>query len=299
MADAPERDPRRGDAGWRAFVVCGPTAGGKSGLADDLADAVSENLGVRVPTIVVDSVQVYAGLAGISNQGRRRPAELVGVVPVTERWTVARHRRAAESVISASGPAFVLDAGTGMYLNALLLDIPLAPPVAEDVRAKAERESAADPNPRRSTRQRELEMVDARERGSIWDGDLRYPTRLLYVRPPRPRLDRAIALRSAKIARVGLEEAVVIRDMLRAGENVNPSVLEAVGVRELLDHLSGRLSLPEAEDRISTRTRQLARRQIRWFDKLTRTLQGRAAISVVEDPTTPDLLHTMHDTIGL
>jgi len=279
-------------------VVCGPTAGGKSGLADDLADALSESLGCRVPTIVVDSVQVYAGLAGISNQARRRPAKLVGVVPVTERWTVARHRRAADNVISALGPTFVLDAGTGMYLNALLLDFPLAPPVPEDVRARAERESASDTNPRRTSRQRELEMVGARGRGSIWDGDLRHPTRLLYVRPPRPKLDRAIALRSRKIAAEGLDEAAAIRDMLRAGKSVNPSVLEAVGVRELLDHLSGRLSLPEAEDRISARTRQLARRQIRWFDKLARTLRGRAVISISDDPTAPDLLHTMHGTMG-
>jgi tRNA dimethylallyltransferase len=281
-----------------AIAVCGPTAAGKSGLTDDLADAASDRLGSRVPTIVVDSVQVYAGLAGISNQARRRPAELVGVVPLTERWTVARHRRAADRITAASGPAFVLDAGTGMYLNALLLDIPLAPRVPEDVRARAERESAADPNPRRSSRQRELEMVDARERGSIWDGDLRHRTYLLYVRPQRPELDRAIALRSMRIVREGLGEASAIRDLLRAGEDVNPSVLEAVGVRELLDHLSGRLSLPEAEDRISARTRQLARRQIRWFDKLARTLEGRAAVSVAEDPKDKVFLHRMHDTMG-
>ena len=285
-------------AGGRAFVVCGPTAGGKSGLADDLADRLSGKIGERIPTIVVDSVQVYAGLAGISNQARRRPAELVGVVPVTERWTVARHRRAADGLVDASGTPFVLDAGTGMYLNALLLDIPLAPRVPESVRERAERESAAAANPRRSSRQKELEMVGVREQGSIWSGSLRYPTRLLYLRPPRHRLDRAIALRSGKIVKEGLAEAEVLRDMLRAGDDVNPSVLEAVGVKELLDLLSGRLSPTEAEDRIATRTRQLARRQIRWFDKLARTLKGRAPVSVAEDPASADLLHRMHDTIG-
>lgn len=287
------------DSSKRAFVVCGPTAAGKSRLADDLADDLSGRFGGRVPAVVVDSVQVYAGLAEISNQARRRPAKLVGVVPVTERWTVARHKRAAEALISSSpSPCFVLDAGTGMYLNALLLDFPLAPPVPGDVRTRAEMEAAGDTNPRRASRERELAMVGADGRGSVWSGGLRYQTNLLYVRPPRPVLDRAIDRRSRKIARRGMGEAEALRETLEAGETVNPSVLEAVGVRELLEHLYGRLTLAEAEERISTRTRQLARRQIRWFDKLVRTVEGRASVSVVEDSAAPDVLHTMHDTIG-
>ena len=281
-----------------AFVVCGPTAGGKSGLADDLADILTAYQGERVPAIVVDSVQVYRGLAKISNQARRRPAELVGVVPVTERWTVARHRRAAEAVIHASGPSFVLDAGTGMYLNALLLDVPLAPRVPEGVRAAAERESAGGPNPRRSSRERELRMVGAEERGSIWAGEPRYRTGVLYLRPQRAALDRAIDLRSKKIAREGLREAEDLREMVEAGGDVNPSVLEAVGVRELLDRLAGRLTPAQAEERIATRTRQLARKQTRWFDKLVRSLEGRAAVHVAETPGDPRVLHTMHDTMG-
>lgn len=281
-----------------AFVVCGPTAGGKSALADDLADILTADLGRHVPTIVVDSVQVYCGLEKISNQARRRPAELVGVVPVTERWTMARHREAADAVIAAKGPAFVLDAGTGMYLNALLLDIRISPQVPEAVRERAQRDSAEAPNPRRSSRERELAMVGAGERGSIWSGEPRYETSVLYLRPERPTLDRAIALRSKKIAEDGLEEARVLQEMVRAGEDVNPSVLEAVGVRELLDHLSGHATLAQAEERIATRTRRLARRQTRWFDKLARSLHGRAEVSVVESPAEARLLHTMHDTMG-
>lgn len=281
-----------------AFVVCGPTAAGKSALSDDLADRLTVDLGVRVPTIVVDSVQVYRGLRRISNQARRRPAELVGFVPVTGRWTMARHRVAADAVISTCGPSFVLDAGTGMYLNALLLDIALAPQVPQEVRERARRDSAGAPNPRRSSREMELTMVGAGERGSIWSGEPRYVTKVLYVRPERETLDRAIARRSRKIADEGLEEAQILHQVIREGEDVNPSVLQAVGVRELLDYLSGSVSLPEAEERIATRTRQLARRQTRWFDKLARSLQGRAHVSVTNDSAADHILHTMHDTMG-
>ncbi len=280
-------------------MVCGPTAAGKSEVADALAEALTERLGGAVPTVVVDSMQVYRGLEKITNQARRRPAELVGVVPVTERWTMARHREATDAVVGAAGGPFVLDAGTGMYLNAILLGTPLAPPVPAEVRERAQREAAGARNPRRASRQRELAMVGAQERGSIWEGEPVYRTRILYLRPDRASLDGRIALRSREIAEDGLEEADVLRRMVDAGEDVNPSVLGSVGVRELLSLLSGRLSRAEAEERLASRTRRLARKQLRWFDKLARTLRGRASVSVADGPAEAlALLHTMHDTMG-
>jgi tRNA dimethylallyltransferase len=279
-------------------VVCGPTAAGKSDLADALAEATSEELGYPVPTVVVDSMQVYRGLEKISNQARRRPAELVGVVPVTERWTMARHRDATEAVIGGSGGDFVLDAGTGMYLNAILLGTPLAPPVPAGIRDRAKREAAGAENPRRAARGRELSLVGAEERGSIWDGEPNYTIRLLYLRPERAALDTRIAARSKEIAEEGLEEASVLKRMVEDGEDVNPSVIESVGVRELLEVLSGLLSPAQAEERLAARTRRIARKQMRWFDKLARTLEGRASISVSESPAEALSLHTMHDTMG-
>ena len=252
-----------------------------------------------MPTVVVDSMQVYRGIGKISNQARRRPAELVGVVPLTERWTVARHREATEAIVGASGVPFVLDAGTGMYLNAILLGTPLAPPVPTEVRERAQREAAGHLNPRRAARERELAMAGAQDRGSIWEGDLVYRTRILYLRPDRTSLDGRIALRSKKIAEEGLEEAAALKRMVEAGEDVNPSVLGSVGVRELLDLLSGGISRDEAEERLAARTRRLARKQLLWFDKLARTLEGHAGVTVAEGPSEAlKLLHTMHDTMG-
>ncbi len=280
-------------------MVCGPTAAGKSEVADALAEALTEELGVAVPTVVVDSMQVYRGIEKISNQARRRPAELVGVVPLTDRWTVARHREATEAVVGSSDAPFVLDAGTGMYLNAILLGTPLAPPVPTEVRERAKREAAGHQNPRRAARERELAMAGAEDRGSIWEGGPIYRTGVLYLRPDRTSLDGRISLRSKKIAGEGLEEAAALKRMVEAGEDVNPSVLESVGVRELLDLLSGNLSRDEAEERLAARTRRLARKQLRWFDKLARTLEGRAGVTVAEGPAEAlTLLHTMHDTMG-
>jgi tRNA dimethylallyltransferase len=242
-------------------------------------------------------MQVYRELPMITNQARRRPAELVGIVSVTEDWTVARHRERAEEII-AKEATFVLDAGTGMYLNAILLDIALAPKVSPELRQQAQEAAAGEPNPRRAARAKELELAGAGDRGSIWEGDLRYDTAIIYLRPERHEVDAAIDERSKRITQYGLHEAERLRDMAAPGVRISPQVMDSVGVRELASHLSGMLSLRQAQERISLRTRQLARRQMRWFDKLVRTLDGRARVIVVDSPYQTDL-HDMHDIIGI
>jgi tRNA dimethylallyltransferase len=250
-----------------------------------------------VPTLAVDSMQVYRELPVITNQARRRPAELVGVVSVTEEWTVAHHRMRAEEII-AREKTFVLDAGTGMYLNAILLDFHLAPRVSPALRRQAQEAATHEPNPRRAARAKELELAGADARGSIWQGNLRYDTSIVYLRPERSTIDAAIDGRSRRIARDGLVEAERITDMAAAGARISPQVMESVGVRELSGHLSGTLTLRQAEDHIATRTRRLARRQMRWFDKLARSLEGSARITVLQDQREISNLHSMHDILG-
>ena len=243
-------------------------------------------------------MQVYREIPLMTNQARARPAELVGIVSVAEGWTVARHKERAEAIIAslASNLPFVLDAGTGMYLNAIVLDIPLAPKVPLWVRAEAEQLAAGAENPRREARERELKISGAPERGSIWEGGLRYDAAFVYLRPPREDLDRNILVRSSKIAREGgAEEAKRLKE---SGIVPNSSVREAIGVREMLLHASGDLSRDEAEEIIAARTRRLARRQIRWFDKLVRSLPDTARVLVTESAGDRRIRHLMHDTIG-
>jgi tRNA dimethylallyltransferase len=280
-----------------ALIVCGPTAGGKSELSDTFAERLSEAEGRQVPTLAVDSMQVYRELPVITNQARRRPAELVGIVSVTEDWTVARHKALAEKIIAREA-TFVLDAGTGMYLNAILLDIPIAPKVSTELRRQAQAAAEGESNPRRAARAKELELAGAALRGSIWEGELRYDTAVVYLRPQRHALDAVIDERSRRIALNGLEEAERLKEMAAAGTRISPQVMGSVGVRELYMYLSGTISLQQAQELIATRTRRLARRQMRWFDKLARTLEGRASITVVQSTDHQVDLHNMHDILG-
>lgn len=255
--------------------MCGPTASGKTGLADTLADEASgEGERARTPTLVVDSMQVYKEIPHITNQERGRPAELVGITSVTEDWNMARHREAADKILERMDGTFVLDAGTGMYLNALIMDIDVSPKVSAQSRARAieEVESEGSSNPRRDSRDRELEMSGHKKTGSIWSTSPRYDLSIIYIRPDFASLDHSIKQRSKKIAGAGLEEAEYLLELVRQGAHPNQSVSTSIGVRELMDVASGTIPIEEAETRISSRTRKLARRQIRWFDKLVETL---------------------------
>jgi len=248
--------------------------------------------------LAIDSMQVYRELPVITNQARRRPAELVGIVSVTEEWTVARHKALAEEII-AKEATFVLDAGTGMYLNAILLDIPLAPKVSTELRRQAQAAAEGEPNPRRASRAKELELAGVAGRGSIWEGVLRYDTAIIYLRPERHALDAAIDERSKRITLNGLEEAGRLREMAAAGTKISPQVMDSVGVRELHGTISGTISPQQAQELIAIRTRRLARRQMRWFDKLARTLEGRASITVVQSTDHQTALHNMHGILGI
>ena len=259
-----------------------------------MAETLSEAYGAHATTILVDSMQVYREIPVITNQARARSAELIGIVSVAEEWTVARHRGRAEETI-CSLPAhvpFVLDAGTGMYLNALVLDVDIAPRVPPELRAEAQRLASYAENSRREARRLELELAGAQERGSIWEGPLRYDAAFVYLRPQRQELDRNIRARSSKIVRDGTEEA---RRLLESGIEPTSSVREAIGVKEMLLYADGILPATEAEEAVATRTRKLARRQIRWFDKLARNLPDNSHLLIAEKPDDPKIKHFMHD----
>lgn len=288
----------------KAIVVCGPTTSGKSKLADGLAELSTSLLGSWVTTICVDSMQVYREIPVISNQARERPAELVSVTSVADEWNVALHAESTKRILKHDEvDRFVLDAGTGMYLNAILMDVAVAPRVSPELRNRArtmvEEVESSKINPRRKAREIELGLADAPRRGSIWDGGLRFDANLVYLRPPKETLAEAIARRTIRILDLGFEEVESLRERSRRGFEVTPQVRCAIGFQEISQALDGSSSLGEAERRISQRTRTLAKRQIQWFDKLVGKLSNQAGIRVIEEPISGNIKNYMRDIVGV
>lgn len=281
----------------RVISICGPTASGKSDLSDDIADLLSDRSGTLVPTILVDSMQVYKEIPIISNQARRRSAELMGIISVDEEWNVAKHRKESDRILQGCSSKFcVLDAGTGMYLNAILMDIQLAPKVDTRTRQAAEGIVAvhnSTGNARREGRRMELEISGAAPRGSVWDARLRFNTYLIYIRPPKDELAKSIERRTRRIMDFAEPEIQTLRTMSEEGTQITPQVKSAIGIREIEAYLAGKTTFEEATSGITSRTRALAKRQLTWFEKLVKTLNKKPDVRVVEIANAAEFDHSM------
>ena len=87
--------------GGQVLAVFGPTASGKS--------AVAEALTRRIPAEIVsaDAMQAYRGLPILTNQPER-PTRLVGIWPLDHEGTVGEYQRLAHAAIDeilAAGPS--------------------------------------------------------------------------------------------------------------------------------------------------------------------------------------------------
>ena len=112
----------------RPIVILGPTAGGKSSLAVQLAEHLNAIGQGPAPVLGADSMQVYrhldAGTAKPSPDLRRRaPHHLIDLVEPHQRFTVHDWLQRADELIHqtlARGGTPVVVGGTNLYLKALL-----------------------------------------------------------------------------------------------------------------------------------------------------------------------------------
>ena len=61
---------------------------------------------------------------------------------------------------------------------------------------------------------------------------------------------------------------------LHAKEKLGPQAIEALGYRQLVDHLEGKLELEEAIEQIKIRTRRFAKNQRTWLKRFQAHIEG-------------------------
>jgi tRNA dimethylallyltransferase len=270
------------------ILIAGPTAVGKSEIALHLA----EQLGGEI--ISVDSMQVYRGMdigtAKPTVADRRRVKHhLVDIVEPTEPFDAAqfaRHAAAAVQETQARGAMPILCGGTGLYFKAFLEGLGEAPPASAELRATLQKIppaellqelEARDPatfhridrkNLRRVIRAIEVIRLTGKpfsQQRAQWKApeaaDYR-PSSIGIIRD-REELRARIDIRVEEMFRRGL--VAETKDLLRKGLASNKVAAQALGYRQVIDHLEGRLSLKQAIELVKVRTRQFAKRQLTWF----------------------------------
>ena len=241
--------------------------------------------------LVCDAMQVYRGM----NIGTAKPTsgDQVSVVhhgldlvDPNGRFTVSDYQmyaRAAVAQIHASGARALVVAGTGLYLTALIDDLKF-PGEWPEVREELSREPNVDvlfdrlqnldplaaskierSNRRRIERALEVCIGSGQPFSATGPGTGAYPDNgvaqvgILWDR-------EVLATRVEQRVHQMMDEGFLqeVRE-LRETTSISHTARQALGYRELLEHLEGKYSLTEAVRAMITHTRQFAVRQERWF----------------------------------
>lgn len=268
--------------------LAGPTAVGKSAVALALAELLGGEI------ISVDSMQVYRGLdlgtaKPSDTECARVPHHLLDVVELTDAFDVAKFVRLAEAAVNdiqGRGRVPIFCGGTGLYFKAWLEGLGEAPP--SDARVRAELEAAPlaellveleqrDPvtyeridrqNPRRVVRALEVIRLTGKPfsvQRADWTADRRPQTtdRVFCLTREPADLRARIEARVDAMFTAGLVEET--RALLARGLAANRTAMQALGYRQVVEHLRGERGLAETVALVKTRTWQFARRQGTWF----------------------------------
>jgi tRNA dimethylallyltransferase len=209
--------------------IFGPTASGKSDVAEALADRIPAEL------VSADAMQVYRGLPILTNQPAR-PTRLVGIWDLDHEASVAEYQELAQAAIDEileSGRTAIVVGGTGLYLRAALAGLELPPPPGPGVRerldelydrlgaerahgALAERDPAAAARVHPNDRRRVVRALELAEAGAslaprddtLWSGGYRHPTIVVGLDVPRDVLAQRIEQRTKGMVARGVEEEV-------------------------------------------------------------------------------------------
>jgi tRNA dimethylallyltransferase len=264
----------------RVVAIFGPTASGKTDVAEALADLVGGEI------VSADAMQVYRGAPILTNQSPR-PARLVAIWPLTYEATLGEYQQLAHEAVDdalAVGRTPIVVGGTGLYLRAALADMPLPPPPAPGARERWDafyEERGADqahaelaavdpaaaaavhPNDRRRV-VRGLELAEAGaslrpQRDRLWSEATRHPTVLVGLEVPRQELVRRIEARTRRMVEAGVvEEARTAwsQPLARTATTIH-------GLREFAE-----LPTEEAVEAYDARVRRYASYQRKWMHRI-------------------------------
>lgn len=273
--------------------LTGPTGSGKTALGVVLA----ERLGAEI--ISLDSMAIYRrmdiGTAKPSAEERRRvPHHLVDVLEPWEEFSLAEYlRAAAEAVgeISSRGRLTLFVGGTPLYLKALLRGANSGPPPDPEFRARLAQQAATrgsqelhgqlaavDPEAARRIHAKDVRRIvralEVFEKTGvpITASQVHFhraanPTaRVICLDMPRDELYRRIDQRVESMFRSGLIEEV--RGLFRLEHPLSRTARQAVGYKEVIEHLAGKRPLSDTIELVQRRSRQFAKRQLTWFRSL-------------------------------
>ena len=272
------------------ICIAGPTASGKTALAVELAKELQGEV------VSCDSMYVYKRM----NIGTAKPTleemqgiphHMIDVAEAQEDFSVSRYCEMAGPIVDdivARGKTAIIAGGTGLYMDSLSGGNDFAPFPSPGVRERLEQETdeigmeammerlrAIDPEAaaRIHDRKRMVRALEVYyETGeTITAHNLRTqaippkytPLWLGLDFEDRAELYRRIDLRVDIMLQAGLLEE--IRDLLASGIPAKATAMQAIGYKEFVAALEGKVTIEEAALEVKQASRRYAKRQLTWF----------------------------------
>ncbi|RMW05305.1 tRNA (adenosine(37)-N6)-dimethylallyltransferase MiaA [Pseudomonas amygdali] len=316
-----------------AIFLMGPTAAGKTDLAIELSKVLPCEL-ISVDSALVYRGMDIGTAKPSKAQLAEYPHRLIDILDPAQSYSAADFRSdalAAMAEIIARGNIPLLVGGTMLYFKALLHGLADMPAADAQVRAQLEADAQAygwrslhdqlavvDPvsaarihpnDPQRliralevyrvsgmsMTAHREQQTAQSTEAAASGRQQLPYTVANLAIAPAdRKVLHQRIALRFEQMLDQGfLDEVLALRS--RGDLHSGLPSIRAVGYRQVWDHLDGKLTRDEMQERGIIATRQLAKRQFTWLrswedlhwldslasDNLSRALKYLGSVSIL------------------
>lgn len=266
----------------KVIAIVGPTASGKTSYSIELAKQIGGEI------VSADSRLVYKGF----DIGTAKPtiAErdgvphyMIDIVEPTQNYSVGLYVEQSKECIHdilSRGKTPIIVGGTGLYINALLMNYDFAKIKPDyELRKKLEAEgnvyarlqeldpegaSKIDPNDRKKII-RALEVViltgeSVSDKKNLPEFDVEWIGRNF----PREELYDRINKRVDLMLQDGLLEET--KELLAKYGRID-NLLYTIGYQEMISYLDGELTLDEAVGILKQNTRRYAKRQLTWFRK--------------------------------
>lgn len=276
----------------KILVIAGATASGKSRLAVEVAEALAGEI------VSADAFAVYRGMdIGTdkpSLETRRRVRHhMVDVADPRERFSAGDFVEGASAAIEdirRRGRVPIVAGGTHFYVRALLLGLFPSPPHDPAVRSELERAWGEDPasvaaalaagdpvaaariGPRdrqRILRALEVLRITGMPISEHWNRhreDPRFTPLMVAPKRSREELYAKIEARVDVMFSSGLEEEV--DRILASGTPRNAHALKAIGYRQVVAAIDGRMDRRTAIEQTKQASRNFAKRQLTWLRTL-------------------------------
>lgn len=277
----------------KIICVVGPTATGKSELAQNIAEHVGGEI------VSADSMQIYKGMdigtAKVPLSERRVAHFGLDLVNPGQPYSVALYQQYARSVfkdIASRGKIAVVVGGSGFYVRAAIddYDFPKGEQTENPVRERYFRylaengasalwdkldevdpESASVIHPNNT--KRVIRALEMHEEGISYADQVQrlqviepvFDTVMIGLSCQRELLGARIGKRVDTMREMGLEDEV--SQLLDAGFRDGLTSQHAIGYKEIVDAFDGGRSIDQAYEDIKQATRRYAKRQRTWFRK--------------------------------